>query len=396
MLIVGKHVDAATFVDMTYGEIRRVPGAFGYDHYVPAPVPRAIDLDRETTRALSAADRALGRLAGTGRLLPNPHLLAQPYLAAEALASSQIEGTQASLSEVFEAAAGGEDSPNVDVREVQNYVAAFELGVRLLGELPLSLRLLRQVHARLLRHVRGEEKNPGEFRTSQNWIGHPGGSLGAATFVPPRHEPEMLDALDDWEQFLHDRSGTLPPLIACGLLHYQFETIHPFLDGNGRLGRLVAILYLMDLGELPQPLLYLSPWFERDRNRYYTRLQAVRERGEMQEWLQYFLDGVAHQAHDAVTRAEVLTDLQNSYRSALASDRSSAVHVIDLIFANPYVTTARVARHLDVTPAGALNLIRKLERRGWLRETRVAGQGGRITWVAVDVMAALQGAVGEG
>jgi Fic family protein len=389
-------VDPARFVDKTFGEVRRVPGTHGYDHYVPAPIPRDLELSRETTRSLSAADRALGRLAGAGRLLANPHLLVQPYLTAEALASSRIEGTQASLSEVFEAAVDGEDSPSNDVREVQNSIAAFELGVRRLGELPLSLRLLREVHARLLRGVRGEEKSPGEFRTSQNWIGPPGRPLAEARFVPPRAVPEMTQALADWERFLHERDGNLPPLVACALIHYQFETIHPFLDGNGRLGRLAAILYLMDIGELPQPLLSLSPWFERDRDSYYERLQAVRERGEMQQWLQYFLDGVAQQAKDAVARAELLTDLQSRYRTALAGDRSSAVHVIDLIFANPYLTTARVARHLDVTPAGALNLIRKLERRGWLQRTSVAGQGGRITWVASEVMGMLQSDVNDG
>jgi Fic family protein len=389
-------VDPARFVDKTFGEVRRVPGTHGYDHYVPAPIPRDLELSRETTRSLSAADRALGRLAGAGRLLANPHLLVQPYLTAEALASSRIEGTQASLSEVFEAAVDGEDSPRNDVREVQNSIAAFELGVRRLGELPLSLRLLREVHARLLRGVRGEEKSPGEFRTSQNWIGPPGRPLAEARFVPPRAVPEMTQALADWERFLHERDGNLPPLVACALIHYQFETIHPFLDGNGRLGRLAAILYLMDIGELPQPLLSLSPWFERDRDSYYERLQAVRERGEMQQWLQYFLDGVAQQAKDAVARAELLTDLQSRYRTALAGDRSSAVHVIDLIFANPYLTTARVARHLDVTPAGALNLIRKLERRGWLQRTSVAGQGGRITWVASEVMGMLQSDVNDG
>ena len=383
-------MDPAKFVDKTFGEVRRVSGRHGYDHYVPAPIPRDLDLSRETTRSLSAADRALGRLAGAGRLLVNPHLLVQPYLTAEALASSRIEGTQASLSEVFEAAVDGEDSSNDDVREVQNSIAAFELGVRRLRELPLSLRLLREAHARLLQGVRGEEKRPGEFRTSQNWIGPPGKPLAEATFVPPRAEPEMAQALADWERFLHERDGNLPPLVACALIHYQFETIHPFLDGNGRLGRLAAILYLMDIGELPQPLLSLSPWFERDRDSYYERLQAVRERGEMQQWLQYFLDGVAQQAKDAVARAELLTDLQSRYRTALAGDRSSAVHVIDLIFANPYLTTARVARHLDVTPAGALNLIRKLERRGWLQRTSVTGQGGRITWVASEVMGMLQ------
>lgn len=178
---------------------------------MPKAIPRSLDLDQPTIASLSDADRALGRLTGAGRLLPNPHLLVQPYLATEALASSRIEGTQASLSEVFEAAADDQDSDNVDVREVQNYVGAFELGRRLRGELPLSLRLVRRVHERLLTGVRGEEKNPGDFRTSQNWIGRPGGSLVAATFVPPRHDPEMHEALGDWEQFLHERDGLVPP-----------------------------------------------------------------------------------------------------------------------------------------------------------------------------------------
>ncbi|MEE8600109.1 Fic family protein [Euzebya tangerina] len=353
---------------------------------MPAPVPRGLDLDQDTVRSLSDADRALGRLAGAGRLLPNPHLLVQPYLTAEALASSQIEGTQASLSEVLEAAADDGDSDSVDVREVQNYIAAFELGRRLLQDLPLSLRLIRAVHERLLTGVRGEEKNPGEFRTSQNWIGPPGMGLADASFVPPRHDPEMTGALADWERFLHEREGGLPVLVACALIHYQFETIHPFLDGNGRMGRLIIFLYLLDVCELSEPLLYLSPWFERSRQTYYDRLQGVRERGEMQAYLQYFLDGVAVQAHDAVARAERLTDLQQQYRSDLTGDRSNAVHLVDLIFANPFVTTARVVRELDISSPGALNLIRKLEGLGWLQEARVSGRGGRITWVAGEIM----------
>ena len=379
-------MDQARFVDKSFGELRRVPGDHGYLQYVPKPLPRSLALTAPTTRALSNADRALGRLAGAGRLLPNPHLLVNPYLVTEALASSRIEGTQASLSEVLEAAAAGDESKNVDVREVQNYVAAFELGRALLDELPLSLRLIRRVHERLLRNVRGEEKSPGEFRRSQNWIGRPGGTVEDAIFVPPRHEPEMIAALTDWERFLHDREGGLPPLVACGLLHYQFETIHPFLDGNGRLGRLAIILYLMDLGELPEPLLYLSPYFERDRDAYYARLQAVRERGEMQEWLEYFLTGVAEQARDAVDRAERLTDLQANYRTELAGDRSNAPHLIDLLFANPFITTHRVIEALDITNAGANSAIRRLETRGWLREFRVEGRGGRITWAAPEIL----------
>ena len=393
---VWKNVDVARYVDKRFGEVRRIPGPHGYDQYVPRPVPRALDLDQATVRSLSDADRALGRLAGAGRLLPNPHLLVQLYLTAEALASSQIEGTQASLSEVLEAAADDADSESVDVREVQNYIAAFELGRRLLEELPLSLRLIRAVHERLLTGVRGEEKNPGEFRTSQNWIGPPGMGLADATFVPPRHDPEMTEALADWERFLHEREGGLPVLVACALIHYQIETIHAFLDGNGRVGRLVIILYLLDTGELAEPLLYLSPWFERSRQTYYDRLQGVRERGDIQAYLQYFLDGVAIQAQDAVTRAERLTDLQQRYRTELTGDRSNAVHLVDLLFANPFVTTGRVVRELDISGPGALNLIRKLEGLGWLHEARVSGRGGRITWVARDIMRLLTAESGSG
>lgn len=382
-------MDLSAYVDKTFGTIGRVPGPHGYDFFDPKPMPRSLDLDRATTKILSEADRALGKLAGTGRVLHNPHLLVQPYLTTEALASSQIEGTQASLSDVFEAAAESNDSPDMDVREVLNYIAAFELGRELLGELPLSLRLFKRVHERLLHDVRGQEKGPGEFRTSQNWIGPPGCTLDDALFVPPAHHPEMLDALADWERFLNDREFDVPPLVACALIHYQFETIHPFLDGNGRLGRLVIILYLMAIGELPQPLLYLSPWFERDRSSYYDHLQAVRERGAVQEWLRYFLTGVAVQANDAVDRAERLIDLQSWYRSDLAEDRSRATEVVDLLFDNPYVTTRRVMERLGVSNPGANNLIRRIEDRGWLRQARVSGRGGRITWVASDVMEVL-------
>jgi Fic family protein len=382
-------VDLSSYVENPFGRIERTPGPTGYHFFSPAPLPRTFPLEPATTRSLSAADRALGRLAGTGRLLPNPHLLVQPYLTTEALSSSRIEGTQASLSDVFEAAAEETTSSDHDVREVQNYIAAFELGYGRLEDLPLSLRLVREVHARLLQDARGEEKSPGEFRTSQNWIGRPGCTLGEAIFVPPRHDPEMLDALADWERYLNEPESEAPPLVVCALLHYQFETIHPFLDGNGRLGRLVIVLYLLAIGELPEPLLYLSPYFEQDREAYYGHLQAVRERGEVQAWLRYFLDGVTRQANDAVLRAERLLDLQARYRSQLADDRSRASEVVELLFHNPFVTTNRVMAALGVTNPGANNLLRRLEDRGWLRQSRVTGRGGRITWFAPEVMAAI-------
>lgn len=381
-------MDRATYVDETCGRVERVPGPHGYDFYVPAPLPRSMDLGADVVVALSNADRALGRLAGAGRLLPDPHLLVRPYLVTEALASSRIEGTQASLSEVLEADVEAEPSEDHDVREVQNYIAAFTLGRALLEDLPLSLRLVKRIHERLLTGVRGEEKRPGEFRTSQNWIGSPGGTLEQAAYVPPRHDPEMLDALRDWESFLNEDLD-LPPLVAAGLLHLQFESIHPFLDGNGRIGRLMVTLYLLATDELPEPLLYLSPWFERHRDEYYAKLQGVRERGELQSWLRFFLDGVGLMAAEAIDRAESLTDLQRGYREALVGDRSNASAVVDLLFENPFVTTRRVMNALDVTNAGANNAIRRLEDRGWLSRRGTSGRGGRITWAAPEILTVL-------
>lgn len=371
-----------------YGTVHRTLGPAGYDFFMPAPLPRELTLEPSTTSLLSKADRALGRLAGTGRLLPNPHLLVQPYLTAEALSSSRIEGTQASLSEVFEAEADADDSSTMDVREVQNYIRAFQHGLARLDDLPLSLRLIREVHERLMTGVRGEEKSPGEFRRSQNWIGPPGCTLDGSVFTPPRGDPEMIESLGDWESFLHE-DHDLPPLVAAALIHYQFETIHPFLDGNGRLGRLVIVLYLMMKGELPEPLLYLSPFFEQRRDRYYALLQGVRQRGEMRQWLEFFLEAVAIQASSAVALAEALLDLQADYRQRLVDDRSRASEVIDHLFVNPFVTTRRVSDQLGVTNAGANNLLRRLESADILRQSHVSGRGGRITWYAPDVMEVL-------
>jgi len=381
-------VDPSAYTDDTYGAVRRAPGPGGYDFFVPAPVPRALTLEPSTTSLLSKADRALGRLAGAGRLLPNSHLLVQPYLTAEALSSSRIEGTQASLSDVFEAEADKGDSSTMDVREVQNYIRAFEHGLARLDELPLSLRLIREVHERLIKGVRGEERSPGEFRRSQNWIGAPGCTLDESVFTPPPDDPEMMESLGDWESFLHE-GHDLPPLIACALIHYQFETIHPFLDGNGRLGRLIIVLYLTMIEELPEPLLYLSPYFEQRRDRYYALLQGVRQRGEMKQWLEFFLEAVATQTSSAVTLAEALLDLQSDYRQRLVDDRSRAAEIIDLLFVNPFVTTRRVTDELGVTNAGANNLLRRLESAEILRQSHVSGRGGRITWYATDVMRVL-------
>lgn len=334
--------------------------------------------------ALSDADSSLGRLAGAGRLLPNPHILVDPYIVREAVASSRIEGTQASLSEVMQANATGQSAPGSDVREVQNYIAALNSGLERLVHLPLCLRLIRDVHTILMEGVRGQERRPGEFRITANWIGSPTATPDDAVFVPPLPD-DMFRALDDLEAFLNEEVR-LPVLVRCALLHYQFETIHPFLDGNGRLGRLLAVFYLVQQGVLPQPLLYLSAYFEAHRGEYYDRLQEVRERGQIQQWLQFFLTAIAVQAADAIERAERLADVRERYRRGLVSSRSRAAEVVDLLMANPFITVRQVQTSLGVTQPGALNLLRGIEHRGWLTPLGTIGRGGRAYWVARDVL----------
>jgi Fic family protein len=369
------------------GTVFKSPGKWGFYHFIPKVLPRRLSLGSQTVLALSAADTALGRLAGAGRLLPNPHLLTSPYVTREAVASSRIEGTQASLSEVLEANATGRSTPGTDVREVQNYIAAFNTGIELLRSVPLCLRMIREVHSVLMEGVRGQERSPGEFRSTPNWIGSPTDTPENATFVPPLPD-EMVPLLDDLEAFLNE-DMPLPALIRCGLAHYQFETIHPFLDGNGRLGRLLAVFYLVQQELLPQPLLYLSAYFEQHRGDYYDQLQAVREKGQLEEWLQFFLTAVAEQATDAVERAERLADLREKYRRDLASTRSRAPEVVELLMANPFVTVRNVQDGLGVTQPGALNLLRGIEDLGWLREEGTIGRGGRMVWVAPEILAVI-------
>ena len=378
-------MDPDRFVDTRYGEVIKTPGRFGYYAFRPAPIPRRMPLDDRTISLMSEADRALGRLAGAGRILPNPHLLVRPYLTREALASNRIEGTQASLSDVFDVEADARDEDD-QLTEVTNYIDAFEFGTELLGEVPISTRFLCRIHDVLLTGVRGQDRDPGHVRRSQNWIGSADNTPDTATFVPPTVD-DLGAALTDLERFIHD-DHDLPPLIATALAHYQFETIHPFLDGNGRLGRLLIVFLLIERDLLPSPLLYLSGFFESHRSDYYDRLQAVRERGQMQEWLQFFLTVVTTQATDAVDRAEQLVDLREDYRQRLAGRRARFPEVIDLVFENPIVTSQRVARALDITDAGAKNLIRGLADVDILVEGDPTSRR-KKRWIGTDVLAIL-------
>ena len=378
-------MDPSRFVDSTYGDVVKTPGRYGYHAFRPAPIPRRLVLGDRTISLMSEADRALGRLAGAGRILPNPHLLVRPYLTREALASNRIEGTQASLSDVFDVEAEARDDDD-QLTEVTNYIDAFEFGRDLLRRLPISTRFLCEIHRVLLTGVRGQERDPGHVRRSQNWIGAVDNTPDTATFVPPTVD-DLGDALTDLERFIHD-DNDLPPLIATALAHYQFETIHPFLDGNGRLGRLLIVFLLMERELLPSPLLYLSGYFEAHRSDYYDRLQAVRERGQMQEWLQFFLTAVTTQATDAVDRAEQLVDLREEYRQRLAGRRARFPEVIDLVFENPIVTSQRVARALDITDAGAKKLIHGLAEVDILIEGTPTSRR-KKRWIGTEVLGML-------
>jgi Fic family protein len=288
-----------------------------YAAYVPAPLPPKLDWTPRLIGVLSEADRLIGRLAGEGGRLPNPHILMRPFVRREAVQSSKIEGTQATLGELLAAEAGAivERSPD-DLREVGNYVVALEHGISLLKKLPLSVRIVRELHAKLMQGVRGQNATPGVFRKIQNWIGRPGSTPATATFIPPP-PGEVEPCLAAWERFLNE--SDLPPLAVIALAHYQFEAIHPFLDGNGRVGRLLITLFLIERKILPTPLLYLSAFFEATRRDYYDGLRGVSEEGAWEDWLEYFLQGVARTSEDALSRAARINDLLGDWRNRVAA-----------------------------------------------------------------------------
>lgn len=379
-------VDVDDYTSSVFGEPRRTPGRHGYVAYFPAPIPRRIELPSRTIRMLGDAEASLGRLAGVGQLVPNPYLLIRPYLLREALSSTRIEGTQASLTDVFELGATGE-APNPDVEEVLNYIDALEWGLAELANLPLSVRLIREMHRRLLAGVRCRERMPGEFRTTQNWVGAGNSTVATARFVPP--PPQELGALlTDWERYAHEDADA-PLLIQNALLHYQFETLHPFLDGNGRLGRLLTVFMLVEHRRLPAPLLYLSAYLERERDRYYEALQTVREQGDAIPWIEMFLASVHSQAADAVERAQHIVELRERYRSAAAGVHSTnAMLLVDLVCETPIVSARIVEDQLGVTRPTALKLLRQLEQVGVLEEG-VAGPRGQRRYIARELMNAV-------
>lgn len=336
-------------------------GELAYEAFVPNPLAPPLALDAELFRALSEADRAVGELIGLGRTLSNPDLLISPFIRKEAVLSSKIEGTQATLTDLYvlEARAGEKTSDtNGDAQEVLNYVSALRYGLDRVATLPVSARLIRELHERLMTGVRGQERSPGEFRTSQNWIGAPGSILADASFVPPP-PGEMDTAITELERYIHAEVEGHPPLIRLGLIHAQFEMIHPFIDGNGRIGRLLNTLLLVHWGVLPFPLLYLSAFFERERDAYYARLNGVSARAEWESWLLFFLRGVTEQSQDACSRVKRLQDLQVAWRAKVTHARSSAllIRLVDDLFRAPVITIPGVGNMLGVTyPAAKANV----------------------------------------
>jgi len=344
-------------------------GEAAYWAFVPHPLPPDMPPDAELMRTASDAAYALGELAALGRTIANPHLLIGPFVRREAVLSSRIEGTQADVADLYAYEAGQPPLPGLDgddVREVANYVAALEYGLARLPSLPVSLRLIRELHSRLMQGVRGGHATPGEFRRSQNWIGRPGCSLNDAEYVPPPPE-EMRTALDAFEKYLHG-DDVQPRLVRLAFIHQQFEAIHPFLDGNGRIGRLLISLLLVEWGLLPLPLLYLSAYFERERQAYYDLLWAVNAHGDWRAWVLFFLRGVAEQAQDAGARAKRLQDLQAEWRTRIARQRAPALtlNLIDELFRSPMVTIPRVAKLLNVTYHSAQRHVDRLLQAGVL------------------------------
>lgn len=349
---------------------RLVKQPAGYRAFIPAALPPEppLRMDPPMVFLLSRADQALGRLDGVTQMLPNPDLFVAMYVRREAVLSSQIEGTRSTLEHVltFELDAQSRELP-ADVGEVVGYVRAMNHGVRRLSTLPLSLRLLRESHGELFRDL-GRDKDPGEFRRSQNWIGVAGASLSRAMFVPPP-PPDMHRALDNLEKFLHERQA-LPALIHCGLAHAQFEMIHPFLDGNGRVGRLLIPLLLCERGILRRPMLYLSYFLRRNRPEYYDRLTAIHESGDWEGWLTFFLRGVVETAEEATRTTRQILDLREAHRTLVSRDRGmNGPRLLDLLYAQPLINVNLVKETLGVSYFTANKLVDHFERLGLIEET---------------------------
>lgn len=340
-----------------------------YKSFLPTHINKVwIFDDMSLISMLSKADRMLGRLDMFSNHIPNIDLFIQMHIRKEALQSTRIEGTQTKMEEAMM----DEEEVPLDKRddwsEVQNYIKAMNVAIKRLEILPLSSRLIKEVHAILMQGVRGEHKQPGEFRTSQNWIG--GNNINDAKFVPPVFG-EIPDLMSDIEKFVHEPKCQIPDLIKIAIIHYQFETIHPFNDGNGRTGRLLITLYLVSTGILKRPVLYLSDYLENHRNSYYEMITKVRTENKIDEWIKFFLDGVIETANKSVETFENILELEKEYEQIVQQMGSRSANVMKLLnalYENPITDARKVARLLDVSLQSAYSLIGDMEKRGLLYE----------------------------
>ncbi len=373
------------FKNSNAGKCIRSIGKHPYWAFVPNPLPPKIELDWELVELLSEADIRLGKLAGAGQLLPNPHLLIRSFIRREAVMSSRIENTQSGLQQLLLFEADQTETPHIpDVKEVINYVNAMEYGIKRLGQLPISTRLLCEMHKILMEGVRGENATPGLMRTKQNWIGKPNCTLMDATYIPPPVQ-EMKDCFTDLEKYIHSKSKE-PTLIQCALVHYQFEAIHPFVDGNGRIGRLLITLMLIEGEVLSQPLLYLSDYFERHRNTYYELLLNVSQKGEWETWLKFFLDGVCEQSEDALSTVQKLLKLKDEYAKIASEPKvpKSVNPLIEILFGKPIVSISELMKKWNSSFPTVKRGVDFLVKKGKL--TEVTGKQRNRLYAANEIL----------
>ncbi len=390
---IGKNpVNPQDFTSPTAGQAIRSPK--GYWAFIPAHLPPALNWTAGLVSLAGEAERALAELSTVGKSFPAPHVLTSSFIRQEAVMSSRIEGTQATLEEIYQYEAGVPATrPKSDAREVHNYVSALDHGIARLSALPVSLRLIRELHEHLMKGVRGDLWTPGEFRRSQNWIGPAGSTLKSASYVPPPVD-EMLESLNQLERYIHAPSD-IPPIARVGLIHYQFEAIHPFLDGNGRVGRLLIVLLLCQWELLPQPLLYLSHYFERHRSEYYARLLGVSQQGKWEEWLTFFLVGVRDQSRDATIRIQRLQTLRETYYSKFAAERKTAQlqQLVDFLIGHPIVTISQAQTALKVKDfKTAQRYIAKMQEAKIL--TEITGKSRYRLFRANELLRAIEEPVG--
>ena len=362
----------------------------GYKAFIPTSLPPkpSISLDDGVQHLLTDANIAIGKLDTMGYLVPNLEYIIAMYVRKEALLSSQIEGTQASLEDIFEYESKIPLKNVNDVKEVVNYIKALTYGMERINEFPMSIRLIKEIHKILLEETRGNNKTSGEFKKSQNWIGPPGSTLTSATFVPPPPH-DALEAMSNLEKYLHEESN-LPLLINCALIHYQFETIHPFLDGNGRLGRLLITFYLFWKRSLQHPLLYLSYFFKIYRQEYYDRLNLVRENGDYEQWISFFLKGVIWTSESALLTIKNILNLKEQHKKILITKKIStpyAIALLDYLFKKPHVSINNVAKEFSISFQSAKAIISQFLKTGILKEITGKKRDKRFSyWEYIDIL----------